>query len=184
MLGLHPWHSGAAEPGWTARLEQLLRTTRSGLGECGLDHAREAPCREVQRSAFRAQLRLARDLHRPVAIHAVRCWADLLAALGETGPLPAGALVHDFSGSPETARSLQGLGLFISFSGRILHPTGARARTALSQANGTLLLLESDGATHLSEVLAGAAALRGEPPEDLARRTWENGRRCFKELIG
>ena len=183
MLGLHPWFVAEAAPGWLGRLESLLQDHRAGLGECGLDFSRKATDRGVQTTAFRHQLRLAHRLHRPVAMHVVRAWGPLLDLLREEGVPPAGALVHAFSGSPEVARSLQSLGVFLSFSGDLLKPERAALGEALQAVHPDHLLLETDGRGELATVIAGAAALLGGTAEDLAAQTWENGQRCFKELL-
>ena len=183
MLGLHPWGVSQAEPDWVARLKRLLQGHRAGVGECGLDFSRRDADRLAQEDTLRLQLRLARELHRPVALHVVRAWGRLLAVLAEEGVPPAGALVHAYSGSPETARTLQAMGIFLSFSGDLLRPGRPKLRAALRAVDLDHLLLETDGLVGLEEVIAAAAALRGESPEDLAARTWENGLRCFRELL-
>jgi len=183
MLGLHPWFVADATAGWEARLDALLRAHRAGVGECGLDFAREAADRPAQERAFRLQLRLAHALHRPMAIHAVRAWGRLLDLLREEGVPPAGALVHAFSGSPETAAALQAMGVFLSFSAEGVAPGRGKVHEALRRVPSSHLLLETDGGGDLERVITAAAALRGVAAEDLAARTWKNGLRCFKELM-
>jgi len=183
MLGLHPWRVAEAPPHWDSSLEALLGIHRAGVGECGLDFARQAVDRPAQERAFRIQLRLAHALQRPTAMHAVRAWGPLLQILGEEGLPPAGAMIHAYSGSPETARALQAKGLFLSFSGDILEPSRDRARAALLAVAPGHLLLETDGKADLEALLRAAAELRGTSVADLAALTWENGRRCFKELL-
>lgn len=184
MLGLHPWRLVDTPADWPERLEDLLGARpRVGVGECGLDFARQSADRSGQEAALRIQLRLAHALHRPVALHAVQAWGALLAILREEGVPPAGAMVHAFGGSAETARDLQAMGVFLSFSDGILDPARARLREALAAVAPDRLLLESDDSADLLRVLQGAAAVRGISPRDLARLTWENGHRCFKELM-
>lgn len=183
MLAMHPWFLREATPNWMLRLEVLLRAHPVGVGECGLDFARRTADREGQIAALRLQLRLARDLLRPVALHVVQAWGPLLDLLHAEGVPPAGAMVHAFSGSAETGLALQAMGVYLSFSGDLLDPARARAQEALKAAHPDLLLLESDGAADLAGVTETAARLRGTPVSDLAARTWENGRRCFKELM-
>ena len=183
MLGLHPWEVPQAEPGWAVQLEGLLLGHRAGVGECGLDFSRRVADRLAQEDALRLQVRLARELHRPIALHVVRAWGRLLAVLEEEGVPPAGAMIHAFSGSPETARTLQSMGVFLSFSGELLRPGRPKLRGALRVVDPDHLLLETDGQADLEEVVAAAAHLREESPEDLSARTWENGLRCFREVL-
>jgi TatD DNase family protein len=183
MLGLHPWFVAEATVDWPARLEALLRSHRAGLGECGLDFARQETDRLDQEAAFRTHLRLARALHRPLAIHAVRAWGRLLDLLREEGAPPAGTMVHAYSGSPETARALQAMGVFLSFSGDLLDPERPKLREALLAVEPTRLLLETDGVADLDELVRLAAQLRGVAEWELAGQTWENGQRCFQKLL-
>jgi TatD DNase family protein len=184
MLGLHPWQVEEAAPEWPDRLEFLLRSHRAGVGECGLDFVRKATNRELQVAAFRAQLRLAHSLHRPVAVHMVRAWGPLVELLREEGVPPAGAMVHAFTGSPETARSLQSMGVFLSFSGDLLDPNRAKLRESLLAVDAGHLLLETDGTADLRSVIETAASLRDEAVWELEAHIWENGQRCFQELLG
>ncbi len=153
------------------------------MGECGLDFARKEADRIAQEAAFRVQLRLAHALHRPVAVHAVKAWGTLLEVLREEGVPPAGALIHAFSGSPETARALQAMGVFLSFSGALLKPEQAGVREAMRAAASPLLLLETDGSVELERVTEAAATIRGISVTDLELLAWENGSQCFKELM-
>ena len=182
MLGLHPWFVEGASPKWLPRLESLLRSHPVGMGECGLDFARKDTDRLTQEAAFRAQLRLAHDLHRPLAMHVVRAWGRILDLLREEGVPPAGTMVHAYAGSPETARKLQSMGVFLSFSGDILKPDRSKVRESLRTVDATHLLLETDGTADLMRVLERAAEIRGVTRESLAAQTRENGRRCFQEL--
>lgn len=197
MLGLHPWYVDQAENGWEARLEARLRTGGAGLGECGLDHARDGHDAAHQEAAFRAQIRLARALAKPLAIHCRRAWADLARILGEEGLPAAGGLVHAFGGSAETARDLQDLGLHLSFGCAIGDPANRKAAKVLPAVCPDRLLLESDAPDlpprHLPDwdparpnepcnlplAASAAAALRGEPTDVLAARACENARRLF-----
>lgn len=183
MLGLHPWFVSEAAPGWGVRLEALLRAHPAGVGECGLDFARRDADRAGQAASLRVQLRLARELGRPVAMHVVKAWGSLLDILREEGVPPAGALVHAFSGSPEMARQLQAMGIFLSFSGDLLKPERQGLREAFQAAAADRLLLESDGAADLARVFQAAASLRGISVTDLERLAWDNASRCFRELM-
>jgi TatD DNase family protein len=183
MLGLHPWFVADASPDWALRLESMSRAHPVGLGECGLDFARKETDRPVQESAFRSQLRLAHVLHRPMALHVVRAWGRFIDLLKEEGVPPAGVMVHAYSGSPETAQRLQSMGVLLSFSGILLNLDRPKVRESLRTVAGSHLLLETDGSTDLQALVETAAEIRRVRAEDLAAQTWENGQRCFKELL-
>lgn len=183
MLGLHPWFVAEASPDWAARLDALLRRNRMGIGECGLDFARATAGRSLQLEVLRTQLQLAHQHRRPVALHVVKAWGPLLEVLRTEGVPQAGAMVHAFSGSVETAAVLQAMGIFLSFSAQGLAPDHTSAQAALRTVPSSLLLLETDGTADLPATVLRAAELRGVAAEDLALRTWKNGQRCFRELL-
>jgi TatD DNase family protein len=106
-----------------------------------------------------------------------------LDLLREEGVPEAGAMVHAYAGSPETARALQAMGVYLSFSGELLKTGRSRLREALLAVDARRLLLETDGTVDLAPVIEAAAAIRGTSAGDLATQTWENGQRCFRELL-
>lgn len=196
MLGVHPWRLKEATPGWPARLEERLRVERAGLGECGLDFAQREADREVQATALRLHLRLAKALHRPIALHCVRAWGPLLTILREEGLPDAGAMVHAFGGSAEVARELQSLGLFLSFAPGADLPEGSRPRAALLAVRDDRLLLESDapmrpgslhgdlaGPARIADWAEAVATARGCSVSECARMSRENGLMCFQEIL-
>lgn len=143
-FGIHPWQAHTAAPGWQERLAGLLEThPRASLGECGLDQWVSAPPMEIQRPVFRDQLRLARDLKRPVTIHCLKAWGPLFEVFAEAPPPPA-FLMHAFNGSLETARRLIPLGAWFSFSGHFLHPRKAAVLEMFRHLPPGRLLLETD----------------------------------------
>lgn len=193
MLGVHPWRAGEVREGWLDRLRALALEHRVGIGECGLDFARQGADPQRQTAVLRGHLRLARDLDRPLAFHCVKAWGPFLDLLREEGLPRAGGLVHAYSGSAETALELQHLGLHLSFSAAIARPGNAKAAKALRAVRPERLLLESDAPDQgplpglnepalLSVTLEAAARLLGEPPEALAARTHANAISLFGGL--
>ena len=172
LLGVHPWKAAEARSGWEDRLEALLLDHRAGVGECGLDFARRGMNREAQLDALRRQLRMAVRLGRPVALHCVRAWGPLTQLLRQEGVPPAGAMIHAFNGSLETARALQALGLFLSF--RTPGPE-------LESVQRDRLLLESDGPEPAQvAALWAEATTAGREAAGLAPR---NAERFFGALL-
>lgn len=188
MLGLHPWWADRAAPGWTGRLRGLLEATGAGVGECGLDFAPGRPERAVQEAVLEAQLRLAVELDRPVAIHCVRAWGALLDRLRSFGIPAAGALVHAFSGSAEVAEELQALGVHLSFGPAAVRAGAGRSAQALAAAAPDRLLFETDapfGApepARVRDVARAAARLRGAPLEPLAAQAERSALGLFGRL--
>lgn len=167
MLGLHPWFVGEAAPGWTDRLEALLAATGAGVGECGLDFALESFDRELQVVALRCHLRLARALDRPLTLHVRRAWEALIQVVREEGLPEAGAAIHAYSGSAETARELQSLGFHLGFGCGLARPDAHRARKAVRAVARDRLLLETDSPDLAPRHLPGDAEGRPNEPANL-----------------
>ena len=198
-FGIHPWHAHTASAGWQEKLRSLLgKYPRASIGECGLDHWIADPPLDIQRPVFIDQLRLARELDRPLTIHCLKAWGALLAAFAEAPP-PARFLMHSFGGSIEIARRLVPLGAYFSFSGHFLHPRKSAVLEVFRQLPPSRILLESDAPDMLppAEIIAHPLPENHHHPanlpaiglalatalemtaEALAELTRENARRCF-----
>lgn len=198
-IGIHPWHAHTASEGWQDRLSALLEKHPSAsIGECGLDKWVESPSIDIQMPVFLDQLRIARELDRPVTIHCLKAWEPLFEAFKNESP-PRRFLMHSFGGSIETARRLIPLGAFFSFSGYFLQPPKSPTVEVFRQLPQDRLLVETDAPdmlppdetishplpddhnhpANLASIAEGFARRLGILPADLASLTTENFRRCF-----
>lgn len=110
-VGIHPWHAVAD------RLP-LLRSRAVHpqvvmIGEAGLDRLAEAPM-ALQIELFEVQVRLAEELRKPLIIHCVRAWAELLDVRKRLRP-SCPWIVHGFRGKSPLATQLIRAGLNLSF---------------------------------------------------------------------
>lgn len=143
-FGIHPWKARTATDGWQSRLAGLLeKHPQATIGECGLDRWIDSPAQEIQQPIFMAQLDLARQLDRPVAIHCLKAWGALIDCLAEFPSLPR-MLLHSYNGSLETARQLVRLGAWFSISGHILHPRKSGGLEVIRQIPQDRILVETD----------------------------------------
>lgn len=198
-FGIHPWHARTAALGWQDRLQALvMKFSHSSIGECGLDSWIADPPLEIQRPVFIDQLRVARELDRPLTLHCLKAWGALFDAFADSPP-PGRFLMHSFGGSIETARRLIPLGAFFSFSGYFLQPRKSAVLEMFKQLPPDRILLETDAPdmlppaeiishplaephnhpANLPAVGTALAAALGMRPEELAGLTTENARRCF-----
>ena len=119
-IGIHPWHCDCA------RLAQDLIFIESKLklnsclaiGECGLDKRIDHPL-SLQLEVFEKQLALAELHKKPVIIHCVAAFQELIEVknrLHITVPL----IVHGFSKNEQIANQLLANGFYISFGKYLL----------------------------------------------------------------
>ena len=187
FFGLHPWFADKAPDGWLQLLEDFLQRAPSGVGEIGLDKAVDADFGR-QEEAFKAQLRLAIKLERPVSIHCVRAWGRMLDILKEERP-PA-FLFHAYGGPPELMKELADLGAWFSFGTGLLDPVRKKLREALRAAPPWKLLFETEapesgsGPRELPGVVQAAAAALGTTPEAMGGLTWRNAEMFLDGLWG
>jgi len=117
------------------------------VGECGLDGPSipaGAPL-ERQVHVLRGHLALARKHRLPVMLHCLKLHEPLLALLDEEdGPVPAGGVLHSFSGSADQVRSYVRSGLHFSFAGAVTYEGARRPIAALMAVPPERLLLETD----------------------------------------
>ncbi|XP_058084762.1 uncharacterized protein LOC131232502 isoform X2 [Magnolia sinica] len=129
-FGLHPWYVGERSPNWLKSMREFFNTTPSAaVGET---------------EVFRQQLELAKELERPVSVHCVQAFGDLLEIMQCTGPFPAGVILHSYLGSAEIVPGLAKLGAYFSFSGHHMSLKPQKAKKMLKSVPNERILLESD----------------------------------------
>lgn len=170
-VGIHPWHAVNCD---LAEVEKHAPSA-DAIGEIGLDYACDVP-REVQAAVLRAQLTLAEQLEKPVVLHCVRAFEEVMKIVADYR-LKA-VIFHGFIGSKEQAQRALAQGYFLSFGERTFHsPKTIEALriTPLSQ-----LFAESDESpTPIEEIYSKIADLRGVSTEDLDAAAKSNFAKIF-----
>jgi len=142
--GIHPWYLD--ESNHNRLLASVIKTAADPLviavGETGFDKIK-GPSMDLQRKTFEEQIIIAEELKKPVVIHCVRAWDELLKAHKRFHPkLPW--LVHGFRGNKDLAMQLISKGMYISFWFEfILKPESSELVGSLPKER---IFLETDGA--------------------------------------
>jgi len=198
-IGVHPHqaHQYAADPDRAAavvREQWTAMPSARAVGEIGLDYHYDFSPRDVQQAVFRAQLRLARELDRPVVIHTREADDDTVAMLREEGGGQLRGVLHCFTGGAALADSGLDLGFYISLAGIITFPKAEELRQTVRRVPLDRLLTETDSPflapvpyrgkrnepAHVARVVDALAALHGKPAADLARQTAANFHTLFR----
>ena len=202
-FGIHPWFLETLSPGWEAVLGAQLSALPSAVGETGLDFMDRGADRDLQLAVFRRHLGLAMDLGRPINIHIRKAWDAFVRILRETGPLPAGGLVHSYSGSADLVKLLTGYNLHISFSGAATRPKAKKTLRALNEVPLDRILFETDTPDlfpsletgpdvrhrplneprYVADVVRICAQRRGLPVEKLAGHGYRNALHLFDPIL-
>ena len=121
-VGLHPWDVSAD---WHEKVEKVRAVAQSPhvwtIGECGLDKVR-GEALSLQIEAFRAQIAISEEVKKPMVIHCVKAFDELLALRKELmsqcqheGKEPQTWVIHGFRGKPMQAKQLMAKELLLSF---------------------------------------------------------------------
>ena len=160
-LGLHPWfvEKLSWEESWI-NLANLAKSSQVvAIGECGLDRNIELPL-EVQTSIFKKHIELAEELQKPLVIHCVRAFSELIALKKNTvSSIPW--IIHGFNKKAEVFQQLLNHDFYFSFGAAILSD-----RSPVINAIATIpygkFLLETDDRTDIKieQIYDRTAALR------------------------
>ena len=114
-LGIHPWKIYPELLSEHIRyIEENIRFDAvKAVGECGLDKLCETPL-DLQIKAFQAQILLSEKYEKPLIIHCVKAFDELLALKKDLNPSQTW-IIHGFRGKPEQMRQLTAHGLYLSF---------------------------------------------------------------------
>ena len=143
-VGIHPEHANEFNEHTIEELKELTKNYKvRAIGEIGLDYYyEENPTREVQKSTFRAQMKLALELSLPVVIHDRDAHEDTLDILKEF-PQVKGVL-HCFAGSVEFARECIKLGYYIGFTGVVTFKNAKKIVEVAKEVPMDRMLVETD----------------------------------------
>lgn len=119
--GIHPWDTARFSETDLENLFSLLSRSVSdnhnslfAIGECGLDKLRGAAL-PVQQFWFKRQVLLSEQTRKPLIIHCVKAWSELITVHNELKPTMPW-IIHGFRGKPELAKQLLSkTNIFLSF---------------------------------------------------------------------
>jgi TatD DNase family protein len=143
-VGIHPHEARA----WNDDAERAIRAMAAhpkvaAIGEIGLDFYRDWCPPEIQRAAFDAQLRLAKELGLPIVVHDRDAHEEILGALESDAHRGLSGVLHCFSGGPDEARRAIALGFHVSFTGSLTYDKGS-TDAVLAVVPPERLMLETD----------------------------------------
>ena len=142
FIGVHPWFADKYYSS-CSRLKDILTGSTYGVGEIGLDKLR-GPDIAVQSYCFRQQLELGLCLQKPVSIHCVHAWGEMLDILGDYAPYKHRIAIHAYGGSSETLRLLERMEVMASFCGTVMQSERKRLMRACLSAADNTILIETD----------------------------------------
>ena len=166
-------------------ISQILRFSDSqilkAIGECGLDRACDSDF-ELQREVFIKQIELSEQYHKPLIIHAVRSYPDIISIRKETKSNQPW-IIHGFNGNEHsTEQLLRHDGIYLSL-GDVLFKNEKRAELLLDIIPSDRLFLETDVAERsIVEVYEKASLLSGVATDILRKDIFDNFVKIFGHI--
>ncbi|WP_372775391.1 TatD family hydrolase [Mangrovibacterium sp.] len=149
-VGLHPWNLDQAKGSrWINHLEEALKHPQVlAVGECGIDRTLETSV-DIQTEFFMPQLQLAEEGNKPIVLHAVRSYSDLLQLKKKTrSKIPW--ILHGYQGNAETTKQLVHQGFYFSIGTTLLNDR-QKLNQSLREIPLTHLFFETDESTEIVE---------------------------------
>lgn len=116
-VGIHPWYIDSDYEKQFSALDHMLKQENVlAIGECGLDKLCETDW-SLQKAAFQKQIHLAEKVKKPLIIHCVRAYQEVLRLLEETAQP---VIFHGFNKKIDLAQQLIKKGYHVSLGSDIL----------------------------------------------------------------
>ena len=196
-VGIHPHEADKHPEVDTAKLVARAAHPRIvGIGESGLDYYYDHSDRDRQKESFRSHIVAARETGLPVVVHTRDAEEETALILREEmgrGAYPG--VIHCFTASDGFADIALDLGFYISISGIVTFKNARALQATAARLPIERLLIETDAPflapvphrgrpgepAFVADTAAFLARLRGEPVEELSRRTAENFHTLFSK---
>lgn len=169
-VGIHPKYSERVTSEDWDQLEKLTRHPKCiAIGECGLDGLLPIQL-SIQESVFRKQIALAQVQKKPLIIHCVRRFNEILQ-LTKNSDIPL--ILHGFNKKEAVANSLLRQHFYISFGESLLYHVNLQELVKKMPIDH--ILLETDDAEiTVSELYHRIAELRSIDIQELCKQINQN----------
>ncbi|MEO8591236.1 MAG: TatD family hydrolase [Flavobacteriales bacterium] len=194
MMGLHPCSVGQENAAAMDEVERLLRTGRyCAVGEIGIDLYWDKTWLVQQQDVFRQQVRWAKELGLPIAIHCRESFDEVIAIVEEENSERLRGVFHCFTGTPENAQRVIALGdFYLGIGGVITYPKGGLFET-MAIVGPEHCVLETDApylspvphrgkrneSSYIPFIAARLATATGRTVEEIAGITTANAQALF-----
>jgi TatD DNase family protein len=172
-VGLHPWYLENFTEEAFQQPEILTQFSQAtAVGECGLDWICQTP-KATQIKAFQAQITLASKLQKPLIIHCVKAFNELVSTI-KNANFGQAVLIHGFNNNQEILKQYQSQDYYISVGDKILIEN-TNAQKALQHIPLNRLFLETDNSlTSIQTIYQKASVLLDIPIDQLQTQLLEN----------
>ena len=149
-LAQHPMDAHEIDDAGRERLAELVRHPRVvAVGECGLDYywlhhdPENTATQEQQEELFRWHIDLAKEIDKPLMIHARDADEDLIRIIDEAGA-PEKTIIHCFSSGLEMAHQCIDRGFYATFGGSTTFKANEELREVVRIFPRDRIMVETD----------------------------------------
>ncbi|MDQ1771175.1 TatD family deoxyribonuclease [Labilibaculum sp. A4] len=179
-VGIHPWTIKSVNIPSALNKMRNRASYKSvlAIGEIGLDRIIETPL-SIQKEIFLKQLQIADQFNKPVIIHCVKCYSEIISIRKKTNTkLPW--IIHGFVKNLQIAEDLIELGCYISFGKALL--INKNLQHIFKTLPVKKIFLETDDSdTDIEEIYKKAATIKDLKIEDLQKELLSNFTTCFNK---
>lgn len=193
MAGLHPCD---VKEGFENVLSQIYETIAGrkiyAIGEIGIDLYWDKSTLEIQKAAFREQIRWAKDLDLPIVIHCRDAFDEVFEVLASEKDDKLRGILHCFTGNLEQAMETISLGFHLGIGGVVTYKK-AGLDLVLAEIPIEHLVLETDSpylapvpyrgkpneSSYLIHIAQKVADIYGISIAEVAEVTTANSRKIF-----
>jgi TatD DNase family protein len=175
--GLHPWYLQSESLNQELILLETIAIDKNclAIGECGLDTLCNTDV-SLQLAAFKAQIALAEKLNKPLVLHIVRAWPQVLHELKN---FSGKFILHGFNNNATIANEALAMGAIFSFGKALLNEKSNAAQIISTLPLGNILFETDDKAINIKEIYAKAASYLNLELSALKLQVHENFTRIF-----
>ena len=178
--GIHPWYSEIEKVNQQLQILAGLALNKKclAIGECGIDKLR-GPSLKFQIEIFEKQAQLAHEFKKPVIIHAVKSFSEILHLHRKMKPA-APWIIHGFRKDIIQARQLVDKGIVLSLGGDFLNH--ANILSFFAEIDLDFILFESDksGYAVIKDLYKKVSEVKNIEIGQLERAIANNFERIFK----
>lgn len=196
-LGMHPYEADFVNEELMSEWRKIIAENKkvAAIGECGLDYFKAKVDREIQKNAFRLQIKLALEFGLSLIVHNRDADSDCLQILDEefAGGKKVPVVFHCYGSNLAFAKKLWERGIMTSFTGIVTYPNAKEVREVVENVPMNLFMVETDcpylapqnhrgkrnESSYVLEVVREIARVKGISFKDVENVSTENALRFF-----
>lgn len=193
-LGIHPSEVEPLKEEHISKMKELLSNKKAvAVGEIGLDYHYPEPTRELQKKWFIRQMELAKEIDKPVIIHSREAAADTMSVLTSKEMREIRGVVHCYSYTKETARTILDLGYYFGIGGVITFSNAKKLVETVEYLPLDRILLETDApylapmpnrgqrnsSLNIPYIAEKIAQIKGISYDEVTEKTMQNAKELF-----